>query len=263
MMQEWLGDARFKGLVFVVLALGAVALGAYTYLAYTQAQQIAGDMSTISVTGTSEMFVRPDIASFSFSVLAEEKDAPTAQDMSAKAINTITEYLKGESVEEKDIKTTDYSLSPKYEYSQAPCTQWGGCPPGIQKLVGYMVTQTVTVKVRALEKAGDLISGVGGKGATDVSSIIFTVDDIEKAKAEVREKAIIDAKEKARRLAKSLDVRLGALVASYEESPLQPMYGGYGGEMMAIKSADVRVSPEITPGENKITATVSLVYRIR
>ncbi len=264
MMQEWLRETHFKVLVFIVLALGAVALGAYTYLAYTQAQSITETVSTISVMGTSEVFVRPDIASFSFSVLADEKDAPTAQDISAKAINTITEYLKSEGVEEKDIKTIEYGLSPKYEYSQAPCTQWGGCPPGVQKLVGNTVSQTVVVKVRVLEKAGGLISGVGEKGATNVSSITFTVEDPEKAKTEVREKAIADAKEKARRLAKSLDVRLGALVNYYEEPPMQPMYdGAYGGDVAMMKSTDAQISPEITPGENKITVTVSLVYKVK
>lgn len=262
-MQELAGDKRFKVLVFLVLILVGIALGSYARLAYVQARQADGSLSTISVTGMAETFVKPDIATFSFSVGAEEKDAAAAQQKSADAINAITGYLKEQGIEEKDIKTINYSLNPKYEYTQVPCTSWGPCPGGQQNLVGYTVDQTVSVKVRAIEKAGDLIAGVGTKGATNVGGIEFTIDDTDAAKEQVRKEAIEDAKEKAERLAENLGVRLGSLVNYYEDVP-GPIYNAYGGDAMMMKSAESRVSaPEITPGEQTLTSNVTLIYKVR
>src|SRR5690606_26423028 len=119
---SWAADNRLKTLVFLVLALAIIALGAYSY--YTLKQSRYGFMgpTTVSVSGTSEVFVRPDVASFNFSVMAEAADPSTAQAESAGAINTIMEYLRGEGIEERDIRTAGYYLSPKYEWIQAPCT---------------------------------------------------------------------------------------------------------------------------------------------
>ncbi len=262
-MQELAGDKRFKILVFLVLILLGVALGAYAHLAYVQARQVDGNLSTISVSGTAETFVKPDVATFSFSVFAEEKDAVAAQKKSADAINAISAYLKEQGIEEKDIKTINYSLNPKYEYTQVPCTSWGPCPGGKQNLVGYSVDQTVSVKVRSIEKAGDLIAGVGTKGATNVGGVEFTIDDTDAAKEQVRKEAIEDAQEKAKRLAESLDVRLGSLVNYFEDTP-GPIYNGYGGDAMMMKSAEAQMSaPEITPGEHTLTSNVTLIYKVR
>ena len=262
-MQEWMQDRNFKGLVSLVLLLGAVALGMYAYYAYVQAEHYNRGMSTISVTGKSEQFLKPDIATFTFSVMAEEKDAATAQNKSAEAINAIVGYLKEQGIEEKDIKTEYYSLDPQYEWIQQPCTQWAVCPPGKQEMKGYMVNQTISVKVRTIEKAGDVISGVGERGATNVSGLSLTIDDIDAVREEVREEAIKDAKEKAQRLADSLDVRLGNLLNYYEENPGYPTpYYDYGkGGMESMDAA--MVAPNIVPGENKVTVSINLNYEIK
>jgi uncharacterized protein len=185
-------------------------------------------------------------------------------------MNAIVEYLKnGGKVEEKDIKTSGYALNPKYRWEQGICTQWGGCPNGKQILEGYTVSQTVTVKVRETGKAGDLISNVGTKGATNISGLSFTIDDDEKLKREARELAIADAKENAKKLASDLDVRLGRMMNYWEDQggyPM-PMYDmamsaraesmdGIGGGMKAM-------SPSIPSGENTITSNVTIVYEIK
>jgi uncharacterized protein len=261
MVETWAGDKHLKALVYVVLALAAVGLLAYAYHAYTEAQYVGGRFSTISVQGTSERFVRPDVASFTFSVMAEAATASAAQQKSAEASNAILAYLKEQGVEEKDIKTVGYSLNQKYEAAQnAICTSVY-CPPTRQVLAGYTVDQTVSVKVRAIDNAGTLLSGVTEKGATNVSGISFTVDDPEDIQAEVRQEAIDEAEARAKELADSLGVRLGRLVSYYENGPQPLPYGGYGGAKleMAMDAAQVAVAP----GENEIVSAVSLVYEIR
>jgi len=252
--------------LLVVLALaGLVAsFGAYTYQTMKTAKYQYMGPTTINVRGEGEVFAKPDIGSFSFSVRAEGEDAAVAQTKSAEAINAILAYLKEAGVEEKDVKTTNYNLYPTYNYGESRVCPWGQyCPPVDPVIDGYEVSQTVTVKVRDLDKSGDLISGVSGKGATDISGLSFTIDDESSLKAEARELAIAEAKEKAKQLADDLGVRIVRMVGFYEEEGYpMPYYGGYGGMEMSM-SKDAMVAPSMPTGENTITSTVNITYEIK
>ena len=256
---------HFKLLISLVLLLAAIALGAYAYATVKETRYLFSGPTTISVSGKGEVIARPDIGTFSFSVLAEADNPTVAQEESAQAINDITAFLKDEgSVEETDIKTTSYNLTPKYEFTREIC-EVGFCPPGRQELVGYTVNQTISVKVRDTEDAGDLISGVGERGATNISGLNFTIDDEETLNIEARKAAIADAKENAKELARDLDVRIVRLVGfSDNNDRFFPPYGGYGfAEDAAIETATLRAAPSIPTGENTITSNVVLIYEVR
>src|SRR3990167_2791451 len=103
--------------------------------------------NTITVSGEGEVFAVPDMGTFSVTVQEEAKEVQDAQETATEKANEIIAFLKGEEVEEKDIKTTDYSVYPQYDYLQETCRE-GYCPPGRQELRGFQVSQTLTVKVR-------------------------------------------------------------------------------------------------------------------
>jgi len=252
--------------VIMVLILLAVlgALVSYTHYTLKQARYNNWGPTTINVRGEGEVLAKPDIGQFSFSVRAEGEDANTAQEKSAESINAIIDYLTGESVHESDIKTQNYYLNPTYTYTERVCAVGSYCPPGEQEIDGYEVTQSVVVKVRDLEAAGDLISGVGQRGATNISSLQFTIDDETTLQAEARAEAIADAKQKAKELARDLDVRLVRMVSYYEEQGYypEPYYGGYGGDMAMSESA-VRKSPSLPTGEDEIKSVVNITYEIK
>ena len=266
--QTWAADNRIKVLVGLVLALAAIALGTYSYYTWKQAGYIAGGMNSISVSGKGEIFAKPDIATFSFSVDANGKDSAEAQKKSTDVMNAIVAYLKDSKVEDKDVKTSGYNLSPKYRFDQGICTQFGGCPNGKQILEGYTVSQTVEVKVRDTAKAGDLLSGVGSKGATNISGLTFTIDDINKLKRDARELAIKDAKANAEKLAHDLGIKLGRIQSYYEnEGGVPPMPMMYNKAMSAdaggMARAEAITPPDIPTGENTIRSNVSIVYELR
>jgi len=268
-------DAMFEGqsgerlrkaalLVVVVLAvfLGIKSLGELQGLRYVGAG--IAPQNIISVSGYGEALSVPDIATFTFSVVSLKPTVAAAQTDATAKINAVSDYLTGAGVEAKDIQTSDYSVSPQYDYEQGVCTSYS-CPSGRQVLRGYEVRQTTTVKVRDTSKAGDLLTGVGSRGATEVSSLNFTFDDPQKVEDEARGKAIADAKEKAEELAKQLGVRI-VRVVSFSEN------GGYGGPMPYYKldsavggmgGAEPARAPEISVGQNKVTSNVSITYEIR
>lgn len=247
----------------IVLALIGIvaALAAYAHLAVKQARYSNYGPTTINVRGEGEVLARPDIGQFTFAVRAEGDDAASAQEQSATAINEILAYLTEAGVAENDIKTTNYTLNPRYIYENSVCPAGMYCPPGEPVIDGYEVSQMVEVKVRNLDSSGDLISGVGERGATNISGLSFTIDDEDDLKAQARESAIADAREKAEKLADALDVRIVRMIGYYEEE-MYPPYYGYGGDM-AMSEAALRVSPNMPTGENEVTSTVNITYEIR
>ena len=116
---------------------------------------------------------------------------------------------------------------------------------------------------RSTKKAGELLSGIGSKGATNMSGLSFTVADQTALEAEARTKAIDDARAKAEELAKELGVSV-VRVVGFNESGGTPMYYAKAMSMdSASGEAAVAPSAEIAVGQNKITSNVSITYEIR
>lgn len=218
--------------------------------------------SVITVNGKGEIFAKPDVASFTFSIQESGKTAMEAQDKATKKNNEVIDSLKG-MIEEKDIKTISYNLYPKYEYQNVACTQYY-CPPSKSIIAGYEVSQTISVKVRKIDKSGDVLAKIGGLNVSNISGISFVVDNIDDIKKQARDEAIKDAKKQAQILAKNLGVRLKKITSFYENQE----YGGYpyaegmGGGAMVDTAYKERVAPNIPAGENRITSNISISYEI-
>lgn len=222
--------------------------------------------NTITVSGEGEVFAVPDTATFSVTVQEEAKQVKDAQEVATKKSNDIIAYLKKQDIDEKDIQTTDYSIYPQYDYVQSGACREGYCPSGRQVLRGFQVSQTLTVKVRDTEKAGDILSGVGSLGASSVSGLSFELQksDQDMKEAEARGKAIDDARQKAEALAKQLGVSLVRIVG-FSENGNYPVYYAKAEMSMAAdgRGGAPAPAPEIPVGQNKITSNVSVMYEIR
>ncbi len=214
-------------------------------------------VNTITFSGKGEVVIKPDIATVSFGVSAENLDVAKATNDSATKMNSIIDLLKAKGVDPKDIKTTNYNIYPRYDYVQANQTY----PGGKQVLAAYVVSQTVEVKIRDISKSSEILSGVGGLGVTDVSGLTFTIDKIDEVQNQARDLAIQDAKTQASTLAKSLGVKL-VKITSYSENGNNPVMYALDKTVMgaALPSA---VAPQIPVGENKVTSNVSITYEIR
>ncbi len=247
--------------VWVVLIVLAIFLAVETFGALKDLRSINPAYNSISVSGIGETVSIPDLATFSFTVSADAKSASDAQAQVIEKIDAILAGFKTLGIAEKDIKTTDYSLWPKYTYEPAICSP-AYCPPGRQVSDGYTANHSVSVKIRETENAGKALALVGEKGATDISSISFTIDDPDKITDEARAKAIENAKDKAKMLSKELGVRLVRVVSFYDNTgggPTPYFAEGMGGDLVKTTAS----VPTIPTGENKVTVNVTITYEIR
>ena len=234
----------------------------------------------ITVTGKGEVPVSRDVASLSFTSNGKGKTASEAQSIAAAANNKAIEFLKTKGISEKDIKTDSYNTFPTYDQKVKPCAvemtkaeintmiapafaPIAPCNTYESVITGYETSQTVTIKIRDIQKkpdlSGEIITGLGAAGV-QAGNLQLSVDNPEQYKAEARAIAISDARMQAKQIAKSLGVRLGDVVSFYENEPAYPMYDG---AMMSSARMEKSISPEIPAGETDVVSNVSVTFEIK
>jgi len=260
----------YRGLLVLLVVL-SVYFGVRALSEFRAYGMMGGsDSRTITMTGHGEVTAVPDIASVYFSINKEAKTVKAAQDAVAEVESKVLAFLREQGIEDKDIKTSNASFYPKYEYKAGvqigmPCTP-DYCPPpggGKSVIVGYEASESITVKVRNTDNAGKVIEGLGALGVSSLNGPDFTIDEEDTLKAQARKEAIEEAKTKAELLAKDLGVRLGR-VASFNESGNYPMY--YSRDAMMAQSAPESVvagKAELPKGENTISVDVTITYEIK
>ena len=233
----------------------AVAIGGFFYLAGKNLE-IKGPLTnpvTISVTADGKVSTPPDIAMVSFGITTgRQPTAKAATDVIKKNMTKILAAVKELGVAEKDIATESFYLSPEYDYTTS-----GQIPRGFQ------ATQTLRVKIRDLDKVGDVLTAATNAGANQAGGINFSVDNPDAMKAQAREIAIGKAKAKAEVLAKNLGMSLGRMTGFSEDGAYNPpmpmmMKANYdAGNSVAERSL------EIPAGEQDIVSNVTIMYELR
>lgn len=254
------------GVVLVVLALFLLVK---TYGAFKENSFIGQDIypqNTISVIGEGEVSAAPDIANFSFSVKEEAKTVEQAQTKATEKMNMALSFLNKVGVNESEIKTTGYNIYPRYEWwsKEVECEK-DFCPPVDRQkvLVAYEVSQNILVKLKDIDKAGEVLAGIGSLEVTNVSGLSFDIDKKDELEREARQIAIEEAKSKAKELVKDLGVSLGRMVSySSNEGRVYPQYAMME-KSMVYGMEDGIIVPEIPVGENEIKSTVYITYEIK
>lgn len=270
----------------VLLAVVAIYVAVLAYNAVKSGQYIGKGIAvqnTITVSGNGDVSTKPDLAVMDFSVVSEGKTVAAATDDNTKKMNAVIAAAKNLGVTDKDLQTTGYNISPRYDYvkqaaivpSAVPAVGSASVPDmaqsspvyypnGQRVLSGYDVTQTLTVKMRGemMNKIGQIIEGVTAAGANQAGDLQFTLDNPDAVQAQARDKAITDAKAKADVLAKQLGVKLAKIV-SFSEGGYAPVYQMNFAKTAAADSAGGGVAaPSIQTGESKTTVNVSITYEV-
>lgn len=207
----------------------------------------------VMVVGEGEMAVAPDMALLSLSVMREAKTAREALDANNDAIAAVIAAMKAGGVAERDLQTANLQINPRYDY----ITKQDGTQEG--KLAAYQVTNTLSVRVRDIAKAGQLIDQAVTQGVNQGGNIIFTNDDPSATITEARKRAVADAMAKAKTLAEAAGVGLGRITEmsemSYTPMPM-PI------EAKAFDGA-ARAAVPVQAGENSYKVQVNVTFELK
>jgi uncharacterized protein YggE len=237
------------------LPILAVVIGGAFYVAGKNIEKrpVAATPGIISVSGEGKVTVTPDIAMISFGMQTGRMDtAKAAMAKLSTGMNKVFDAVKNSGVEEKDITTEQFTLNPVYDWTD-----------GGQVFRGFEASQSLRVKVRDLDKVTDVLGAATAAGANQAGNVNFTVDNPEAKQAEARQKAIDQAKEKAKTLAAQLGVQLGD-IQNFSEGG-----GGYPSPVMMRSEygmgggvADQKSIP-LPSGEQDVTAYVTITYELK
>ena len=197
----------------------------------------------IKVNGLGVVSIQPDIAIINLGVITEDKDLEVAQRENAVKTNSLINSLKQMGINERDISTASYTIEPQYDYVE-----------GKQIFRGYRVSNILNVKVRDINRVGEVVDNAVKSGANIVNNIKFTVDNMEMYYDRALKLALKDAIVKAREVGNSLRVKLNTTpVAIIEESNREVI------ESSPVLKAYSQATP-ILPGEINVTAKIVALF---
>lgn len=201
----------------------------------------------ITVTGEGRVTAVPDMATVTLGVSAEAALAWAAMDQTSQGVAMLLDRLKAAGVEPRDIQTSGLSLGPV----------WTQSPDGTQppRITGYSASNTVTVRVRALDSLGSLLDGALEGGVNTLHGVSFGLQEPGPKLDEARAAAVEDARRKAELYARAARVRLGP-VLSISES------GGMPGPIPMYREMAMQSAVPVAAGETEITAQVTIVWQI-
>ena len=240
----------------ILSALGILVLGAIVITALVITNQTK-DKDRFSVSGSGTVYAQADIANIEIGLrTATKKTALEAVTDNTKKMNEIIAAVGELGVEKKDIKTANYNLNPVYNYTQARG----------QELIGYEVYQNISLKIRDLDKIGEVIAKTTEQGANQVGNISFTIDDEYELKNQARELAINKAQEKAELIAAQSGMKLGRIkdvIENYYD--YQPVMYSNAKLILdaSFREEGAMASPDIQSGQNEVKVEVTLVYEVK
>ena len=238
---------------FRIVAIAVIAtLGLLTAPLVSANDMPVEPQRTISTSGTGIVTVEPDMAQFSVGMEARNEELKPAQDEVTKEVNAITAMLIEAGIEEKDIVTSSYQVTPENKYDRNG---------NFVKIESYVVRASLSITVRDLEQVGTLLDQTVSLGADYVSSIQFSVSNPDPHIQEARKLAIADAKLKAEDYATGSDSSLTGLFSLYESSSPEPKAreGEADGAYAEPMAADMSVAEEAEPVEVSAGSTTIIV----
>lgn len=233
-------------LSFAAAALSAVL--AASVPAYAQESKMP---RVISLSGHGEVRQVPDTAYVITGVVSQGTTAAEALAANTQTMNTIFAALKEAGIPDKDVQTSNFMVQPRYNFQENK-------PP---ELVGYDVSNTVTVKIRKLGELGPLLDRLVQAGSNQINGIGFEVSEPTAALDEARKLATADATRKAKIYAEAMGVTLGPVMSISEGVSYQPPMPMARGKVMMADAAAAPVP--VAAGEQSLSIDVNITWEIK
>jgi uncharacterized protein YggE len=197
----------------------------------------------VTVTGEATVSVAPDIAVIRIGVGTLGKTAREASDGNGKQMTSVLAAIRSAGIADRDVQTSRLSLQPQYDQSKS----------GTARLLGFQVTNQVTIRIRDIDKLPSILDRAIAAGANEMSGIEFVVSEQSKLLDQARDDAVADARRKAEHYARAAGAKLGAVVTIAEDGAAPPVR-----PMQAMRATGVPVAP----GEQMLRASVTVSYEL-
>lgn len=218
-----------------------------------QAQQPAAP--TVSVAGIASEDARPDIALVSFNIVDQRPSAADAEGENARVSAAVIDGLKASGIEAKDIATVGLSLFPVWSEERDPKSG----QTVKRTLTGYQASNTLNVRMRAIDKTGAIIAQGVQNGAT-YQGVAFDLSDREAREDALRVKAVANAAHRATLYAEGAGMKLGPLQAISADGG-QPIYRASAAPKALAMAAGASPLP-IEPGVISLSETVNATWAL-
>lgn len=242
--------------VIIILVIFLATMGILKYgssLTWSLRSVTIPKEDPFQVDAQGEVYIQPDTAEITLGIEKEGKTVAYVQEAVNKVNSEMIKNLKELGVKEEKIKTTRYSISPRYEWERNS---------GKRFLTGYQASASITIKTNDFEKLNQIIDQATSAGANQVDSLNFILEDEDEARAQARDIAINKAREKAEAIAKISGLDLGKLInVSVFDTDYSPAPREYNLDMAQKSMAGG--GTQIEAGETKITVNVTLSYEIK
>ncbi|MBC2652513.1 SIMPL domain-containing protein [Novosphingobium aerophilum] len=241
---------------------GAAVLGALPIAVQAQTaprpSPAAVAPTLLSLSAEGRVTRAPDVATFSAGVVSQGTTASEALRANAADMTRVIAALKKAGVADKDIQTSNLSLSPVYQPQRN--LPDGTMEPAQPRIIGYQANNSVSVRHRNLGDLGKVIDALVSAGANQVNGPGFEVDNPDPAQDEARTTAMTKARARAELYARAAGLRVGRIVSISESGGWQPpqpvMY-----RMAAMEAAPAPSSP-VQAGELQMTVTVQVQFEL-
>lgn len=230
---------------FLAVAFAATAMMAVPFAAMAE----EAPRPRITVSGEGEATAAPDMAIVSLVVLQEKPTAREALTANNETMAMVLDAMKKAGIAERDLQTSGFNIDPRYVYPENK----QGQPPQAPKIVGYAVSNSLSVRVRDLKKVGEILDQSVTLGVNQGGNLTFTNDKPETIVEEARKKAVANAIAKAKTLTAAAGVEVGKVIEISEQTFQPRPYGGAPrAKMMAAEASD---SVPVAAGENSYNVT--------
>ncbi|WP_374042723.1 SIMPL domain-containing protein [uncultured Phyllobacterium sp.] len=238
---------------FLAVAFAATAMMAVPFAAMAE----EAPRPRITVTGEGEATAAPDMAIVSLVVLQEKPTAREALTANNETMAKVLDAMKKAGIAERDLQTSGFNIDPRYVYPDNK----QGQPPQAPKIVGYAVSNSLSVRVRDLKKVGEILDQSVTLGVNQGGNLTFTNDKPEAIVEEARKKAVANAIAKAKTLTAAAGVEMGKVIEISEQTFQPRPYGGAPrAKMMAAEASD---SVPVAAGENSYNVTVNVTFELK
>jgi hypothetical protein len=208
------------------------------------------DISAISVSGTGESRVTPDRAFVTIGVETRRPTAAQAGTENARQTRNVIDAVRGAGIAADDISTTDYSVTPDYQYDQ---------PSRSTRVTGYIVRNAVRVRVLKLDQTGAVLDAALSKGANTIHGVELVASTLPSARREALANAVEQAKADAEVMARAAGGTLGPLLEMSSGETVVPVFE----KAMMVRSmaAAADAATPIAGGQQTVQARVSARWR--